>query len=77
MEVLKLMWGHVIDFVRLSHPMFEAIEQFLEHNLYGKNLAELTHIVQNIEMDESFGVAKIIDEIFGFICRPKLSNLPL
>ena len=67
---------HVIDFSSPwpRIPMFEAIEQFTGHNLYGKNLAELTHVATklHIEMDESFGVAKIIDEIFGTYVEPKL-----
>jgi lysyl-tRNA synthetase class 2 len=67
---------HVIDFnspwPRI--PMFEAIEQYTGHQLYGKNLSELKNIAKelHIEMDESFGVAKIIDEIFGTYVEPKL-----
>jgi lysyl-tRNA synthetase class 2 len=54
--------------------MFEAIEQYTGHQLYGKNLDELKKIAKelHIEMDESFGVAKIIDEIFGTYVEPKL-----
>ena len=67
---------HAIDFSSPwpRIPMFEAIEQFTGHDLYGKNLAELTHVATklHIEMDESFGVAKIIDEIFGTYVEPKL-----
>ena len=67
---------HMIDFSspwpRIS--IFEAIEQFTGHNLYGKNLGELKNIATklHIEMDESFGVAKIIEEIFGTYVEPKL-----
>ena len=67
---------HVIDFSSPwpRIPMFEAIEQYTGHQLYGKNLAELKNIATelHIEMDESFGVAKIIDEIFGTYVEPKL-----
>lgn len=67
---------HIIDFSSPwpRIPMFEAIEQYTGHQLYGKNLAELKNIATelHIEMDESFGVAKIIDEIFGAYVEPKL-----
>lgn len=55
-------------------PMFEAIEKETGHNLYGKSLEELQAIAKelHIEMDETFGVAKIIDEIFGEYVEPKL-----
>ncbi|MDA0736806.1 MAG: lysine--tRNA ligase [Bacteroidetes bacterium] len=67
---------HIIDFSSPwpRIPMFEAIEQYTGHQLYSKNLAELKNIATelHIEMDESFGVAKIIDEIFGTYVEPKL-----
>lgn len=67
---------HIIDFSSPwpRIPMFEAIEQYTGHQLYDKNLAELKNIATelHIEMDESFGVAKIIDEIFGTYVEPKL-----
>lgn len=55
-------------------PMFDAIEKETGHNLYGKSLEELRPIAKelHIQMDESFGVAKIIDEIFGEYVEPKL-----
>jgi lysyl-tRNA synthetase, class II len=67
---------HIIDFSSpwLRIPMFDAIEQYTGHQLYGKNLGELKNIAKelHVEMDESFGVAKIIDEIFGTYVEPKL-----
>ena len=67
---------HIIDFSSPwpRIPMFEAIEQYTGHQLYGKNLTELKNFATelHIEMDESFGVAKIIDEIFGTYVEPKL-----
>ena len=67
---------HVIDFSSSwpRIPMFEAIEQYTGHQLYGIDLGELKNIAKelHIEMDESFGVAKIIDEIFGTYVEPKL-----
>lgn len=55
-------------------PMFEAIEKETGHNLYGKSLDELKPIAKElqIQIDDSFGVAKIIDEIFGEYVEPKL-----
>ena len=67
---------HIIDFSSPwpRIPMFEAIEQYTGHQLYGKNFDELKKIATelHIEMDESFGVAKISDEIFGTYVEPKL-----
>ncbi len=67
---------HIIDFSSPwpRIPMFDAIEQYTGHQLYGKNLGELKNIAKelHVEMDESFGVAKIIDEIFGTYVEPKL-----
>lgn len=55
-------------------PMFEAIEKETGHNLYKKNLEELRKVAKelHIEIDESFGSGKIIDEIFGEFVEPKL-----
>ncbi|MEQ9266671.1 MAG: lysine--tRNA ligase [Balneolaceae bacterium] len=55
-------------------PMFEAIEKETGHNLYGKNLEELKAIGKelHIQMDETFGSGKIIDEIFGEYVESKL-----
>lgn len=55
-------------------PMFDAILEHTGHDLKGKNLHELQTIAKelHIEIDESFGVAKIIDEIFGTYVEPKL-----
>ena len=55
-------------------PMFEAIEKETGHDLYGKSLEELQAVAKqlHIEIDESFGSGKIIDEIFGEFVEPKL-----
>lgn len=55
-------------------PLFEAIEKETGHDLYGKNLDELKAVANelHIEMDESFGAGKIIDEIFGEFVEGKL-----
>jgi len=61
--------GNIIDFKRPwpRIPMFEAIKGETGKNLYGKNTDELRKIADdlNIEIEESFGKGKIIDEIFG------------
>ncbi|MCP9293002.1 lysine--tRNA ligase [Gracilimonas sediminicola] len=55
-------------------PLFEAIEKETGHDLYGKDLDELKAVGKelHIEMDESFGAGKIIDEIFGEYVEGKL-----
>ena len=67
---------HEIDFKRPwpRIPMFEAIEQETGHDLYQNEIGELEEIAEelNIEIDESFGKGKIIDEIFGECVEPKL-----
>ena len=60
---------HTIDFKRPwpRIPMFEAIENATGEQLYGKDTEELKAVAEklHIEIDESFGKGKIIDEIFG------------
>lgn len=60
---------HTIDFKRPwpRIPMFEAIENETGEQLYGKDEDELKAVAEelHIEIDESFGKGKIIDEIFG------------
>ncbi len=55
-------------------PMFEAIENETGKDLYGKDLEELKKIAEelDIELEDSFGKGKIIDEIFGEYVEPKL-----
>jgi lysyl-tRNA synthetase class 2 len=55
-------------------PLFEAIEKETGHNLYGKDLDELKAVAKelHVEVDESFGAGKIIDEIFGEYVEGKL-----
>lgn len=67
---------HIIDFSSPwpRIPIFKAIEQYTGHNLYGLELEEQKRIAKDlhIEMDDSFGIAKIIDDIFGTYVEPKL-----
>jgi lysyl-tRNA synthetase class 2 len=55
-------------------PMFEAIENETGKNLYGKDLDELKEVAKelDVELEDSFGKGKIIDEIFGEHVEPKL-----
>ncbi len=55
-------------------PMFEAIEDETGKDLYGKDLDELKEIANelDVEIEDSFGKGKIIDEIFGEHVEPKL-----
>ena len=67
---------NTIDFKRPwpRIPMFEAIEEETGEDLYGKDIDQLRTAADNlgIEIDESFGKGKIIDEIFGETVEPKL-----
>ncbi len=55
-------------------PLFEAIEKETGKDLYGKSLEELQAAAKelHVDIDESFGSGKIIDEIFGEKVEPKL-----
>ncbi|TYP95377.1 lysyl-tRNA synthetase, class II [Fodinibius salinus] len=55
-------------------PMFEAIEDETGKDLYGKDIDELKEAAQDldIELEDSFGKGKIIDEIFGEYVEPNL-----
>jgi lysyl-tRNA synthetase class 2 len=55
-------------------PMFEAIEDKTGHNLHGKSLDELKTVAEelDIELEDSYGKGKIIDEIFGEYVEPDL-----
>ncbi|MTI88378.1 MAG: lysine--tRNA ligase [Balneolaceae bacterium] len=65
-----------IDFKRpwKRIPLFEAIEEETSHNLYGKDLEELRSIADelHVTVEDSDGMGKIIDEIFGEFVEPKL-----
>lgn len=67
---------HVINFKTPwpRIPMFEAIEKETGYNLYGKSLDELKSIAHDlkIHVDDTMGVGKIIDEIFGEYVEHKL-----
>lgn len=52
-------------------PILEAIEEHTGYNVSDMNEKDLREVCQklNIEVDESFGVGKMIDEIFGSTCE--------
>ena len=56
--------------------MFESIEEYTGVNIDGMGLEELQKAAKelNVEIDETMGAAKIIDEIFGEHVEPKLIN---
>lgn len=51
--------------------MLEAIKEFTGHDLTGKNEEEIRAICRelNMEVDETMGKGKLIDEIFGEFCE--------
>jgi lysyl-tRNA synthetase class 2 len=67
---------YIIDFKRPwpRVPMLEAIEKETGKNLYGMSLEDLQKTAKelNVEVDETMGKGKIIDEIFGTHVEHKL-----
>ncbi len=67
---------HEINFERPwpRIPMYEAIENETGHDLSGKSTEEIFDIAKSlhIDVDESMGKGKLIDEIFGETVEPKL-----
>jgi lysyl-tRNA synthetase, class II len=67
---------NIINFKRpwKRFTMFEAIKHFTGHEISGRNEEELTELAKGmgIEVDKTMGKGKIIDEIFGEKCEPKL-----
>lgn len=67
---------NVIDFQRpwKRYTMFEAIEHFTGVDISEMDEATLrkTALELNVPIDESMGLGKLIDEIFGEHCEPKL-----
>jgi lysyl-tRNA synthetase, class II len=67
---------YVIDFKRpwKRWTMFEAIEHFTGEDISGLEEEELRLVARklHIEVDESMGAGKLIDEIFSEKCEPQL-----
>ncbi|HET6569517.1 MAG TPA: amino acid--tRNA ligase-related protein, partial [Rhodothermales bacterium] len=55
-------------------PMFEAIAEQTGHDLRGKERHELVQAAKalHIEVDDTMGAGRIIDEIFGELVEPRL-----
>ena len=55
-------------------PLFQAIQERTGHSLFGRSRDEVAEIADSlgIEVDESMGVGKLIDEIFGETVEPHL-----
>lgn len=67
---------NIVEFKRpwARYTMFEAIEEFTGRDISGMNEKELLETARElgIEVDENMGKGKLIDEIFGEKCEPKL-----
>ena len=67
---------HIINFERpwKRYSMYEAIEHFTGIDVSEMTEKEMFDTAQKlkIEVDESMGRGKLIDEIFGEMCEPKL-----
>jgi lysyl-tRNA synthetase class 2 len=67
---------HVINFKRpwKRFTMFEAIEHFTQIDISEMDEAQLRDVCKklNVEIDETMGKGKLIDEIFGEKCEPHL-----
>jgi len=65
-----------VDFKRpwKRYTMFEAIEEFTEIDISEMEEDELLQTAKklNVEVDETMGKGKLIDEIFGEKCEPQL-----
>ncbi len=68
--------NHVINFQRpwARYTMFEAIQHFTGINIDGMDEAQLRTVAKDlsIPVDETMGIGKLIDEIFGAKCEPNL-----
>ncbi len=55
-------------------PMLQAIKEYAGVDISGMNEVEIRSVCKklNIEVDDSMGKGKMIDEIFGEYCEPKL-----
>ena len=55
-------------------PLFEAIEEKTGHDLYQKDRDEVAAVAEELglEIDDSMGTGKLIDEIFGEFVEPHL-----
>jgi lysyl-tRNA synthetase class 2 len=65
---------HIIDYKAPYRRVgiLDAIEEYTGHDLYQKSEDEVRAICKKlqVEVDETFGIGKMIDEIFGEYCEP-------
>jgi lysyl-tRNA synthetase class 2 len=65
---------HIIDYKAPYRRVgiLDAIEEYTGHDLYQKSEDEVRAICKklDVEVDETFGIGKMIDEIFGEYCEP-------
>lgn len=68
--------GHTISFKRPWRriPIFDAIREHTGQDLYGKSRDEIAAVAEGLglEIDDTMGSGKIIDEVFGEFVEPKL-----
>ena len=55
-------------------PIFEAIEEATGHDLYGRDRDEVFAVAEDLKLDvdDTMGKGKLIDEIFGELVEPDL-----
>ena len=65
--------GNEIDFKAPYKrvPIFDAIKEYTGHDLFGKSEKEIRKVCHELklEIDDSMGKGKLIDEIFGEFCE--------
>ena len=75
-EAMVTISGKEISFDRPFRriPLFQAIQEHTGQNLFGRSRDEVAEIADSlgIAVDESMGVGKLIDEIFGETVEPQL-----
>ena len=73
----EVVWGeHVLNFQApfARVPIFEAIGEHTGHDLYQKSRDEVADAARalGVEVDETMGLGKLVDEIFGECVEPHL-----
>jgi lysyl-tRNA synthetase class 2 len=73
----ELVYGeHKVNFARpwKRYTMFEAIEHFTGVNIVGMDEAQIAEAAKKlgVHVDSTMGYSRLVDEIFGMHCEPKL-----
>jgi lysyl-tRNA synthetase, class II len=67
---------HIVNFARpwKRYTMFEAIEHFTGVNIEGMDEMKIAKVASElgVHIDSTMGYSKLVDEIFGMHCEPKL-----